>query len=169
MKHILFCVALLFLISLNGFSQTSASSADKEFQSFFDIGIGVGPNYGILGGKAVVGLNGTGLMIGIGSFDGMTTTSIGFQVTYESFFANLSVADYGSYEVSWPGFYEKGLVRGTVFIVGGKIGIGKEKKLYVDIGVGAAGGGETPSPFGNIEESVQLSLSAGLNYRIGSK
>lgn len=155
--YLLFALACLFLAH-SSFSQSTEDS-------YVDLGVGVGPNYGITGFKSVIGKNGSGLMVGIGSFDGFTTFSIGAQARSKWWFVNASYAAFGSYEFSGI-FQEKGLLNGLVVITGGQINL-VNNKLFLELGIGFHGGSNVTFPVtGEKVDSGGLSLGAGIGYRI---
>ena len=169
---IFFC---LLFISYHSFSQsvteiTRGKNLETREQvelpnTYFEIGFGVGPNYGIIGVKGVLGYKGTGLLLGVGSFSGFTTTSFGVQVAYRSAYISLTAADYGSYEVNTNGKKEEGLISGIVFMLGARPNLTSNKKLFLDFGLGYASGGTIPSPFGTTQEN-QVTFSFGIGYKI---
>lgn len=155
----------LFIQSLC-YSQSEEKLNEVPF-SVLDVGVGIGTNYGIFGGKFVLGCKGNGLMVGAGSVEGTSMMAIGFQFSYKFLFFNISNADYGLYSVTYNNKTEEGTLNGTVFMFGGKGGIGKNKRLFVELGFGVARGGKSPSPFGPMIEENQRTFSFGLGYRIG--
>lgn len=166
---------LLVSFASQAFSQSDSSSLqtidNNEYpKSFADIGMGVGPNYGILGFRTVLGYKGNGLLLGVGTHDdGYTTLTIGVQFTYKFVFMSIGMGDYASYEVEVNGqTVDKGLLTGTIFMVGGRINLVKSKEVFLELGLGYAGGDSVSQPFGlpPIEEDG-VTYCVGVNYRIG--
>lgn len=158
---------MLMCISLIQFSAVAQEEIDYP-GSILDISAGIGPNHGVLGIKSVLGYKGTGLILGVGSFDGFTTTSVGFQVAVKWWFANLTYGPTGSYSVSFGGQVEKGLTQSIIFMTGGRINLIKSKRLYLELAAGLSGSDDIPAPFGGVEEvGGGLALGLGLGYRFG--
>ncbi len=168
MKKYFVVSTMLILISLSVFSQEH--SVSNEYPgSIVDVSAGVGQSHGTIGVKSVLGYKGTGLMLAVGSFDGFTTTAIGFQVAVDWWFASLSYGATGSYEVAFGGQVDKGLTQSFVFLTGGRINLIKSKRLYLELAAGLAGSDEIPAPFGQVQEiEGGLSLGFGLGYRFGN-
>ena len=164
MKFKLLFVGLLF--SLSCISQADKNDIDTK-NTFLDIGVGLGPNYGIVGIKTVIGKNGTGLMIGLGKFDGYTTFSISFQAKYKWWFANLGYGSFGSFEFSGL-IQEKGLLNGFIMLTGAQISLIQNKKLFLELAAGYHGASDVVLPItGQLVDSGGPSLGIGLGYRIG--
>lgn len=139
----------------------------KLNKSYMDIGLGIGPNYGLAGGKMVLGYNGNGLAIGVGNFDGFITNSIGIQIKASWFFANVSYGTYGVYKSETFGRKKSGLIEGIIVMTGGQIDI-LQNKIFLELGLGYAQGGETKDPFGKTIKKVEtVTFGLGIGYRIG--
>jgi hypothetical protein len=171
MRYIPF-ILLLSFASL-AFSQSDSSlqtiNNNKYPKSFADIGMGVGPNYGILGFRTVLGYKGNGLLIGVGTHEGYTTLTMGMQFTYKFAFMSIAMGDYASYEVEVNGrTVDKGLLNGTILMFGGRINLVESKEVFLELGIGYAGGDSVQQPFGlpPIEENG-VTYCVGVNYRIG--
>ena len=135
--------------------------------SYVDFGIGVGPNYGIVGGRAIIGWKGTGLLVGVGSFDGFLTNTIGFQFSYNAVFISVASGAYGSYAVVAFGQRDKGLLEGTICMTGARFNLTENKRTFLELGIGYAGGDSTPSPIGPAEKEEGIAFTLGLNVRLG--
>jgi hypothetical protein len=156
MRTVLIIVA--FLIANISFGQSKYSCPE----SYFDIGLGIGPNYGIYGAKAIIGKNGTGLLLGAGSYKGKLGWELGLQGSYKWWFANIGAGVYGTSE------YKNGikdLLEGIIFITGAKLNIKQQKRFFVEFGIGYSTGEKIV-----INKVVQMISSpvaiAGINYRI---
>src|SRR5688572_15992028 len=78
--------AFAFLLCID---HTTAQT--KLPDSFINVGIGIGGNYGLVGTKTVVGFKNSGLMVGLGrSHDGYLVYQIGGQISYKWAYATLS-------------------------------------------------------------------------------
>jgi hypothetical protein len=162
-------VLLVFILLGTTASAQTEEAKDKYPNSTVDLSLGIGTNYGILGAKSVIGYRGTGLMLGVGRIEGLTTTCIGFQVTYLSWFANVSYATTGTYYINYFGREEEGLIKETAFLTGARISLNAPKTLFLEVGVGISLGGEVPQPIGPADEvggNIQFGL--GIGYRIGN-
>lgn len=156
---------MILLILLMGFGLVKGQS-DKP-DTYFDIGLGAGPNYGIFGVKTVTGFKGSGLILSIGSFDGYNTASFGFQLSLSWVYLSYVRGAYGSYFVEVNGStYAEGLLEGNIITLGVNPSLTKNKRLFLDIGVGHAGGDSSPNPLGGEIEEGGVSLAFGLGYKI---
>lgn len=165
-RIVLIIIVLIFTIELNAQENPSTNAVPSNF---LDLGIGLGPNYGLIGAKAVIGKKGTGLLIGLGNFDGFTTFSIGAQITYQWWFASITYGPTGSYRVEFNGQVDKGLTESIVFITGGRINLNPNKRLFLELGVGFTGSDDIPGgPFSSQESGGGVTANIGLGYRIGT-
>ncbi len=136
-------------------------------RSFFNIGLGVGPNYGLIGVKTVIGYKDNGLMVGYGMFGGKICYEVGLQGSYKWWFINCS---YGAYKlVTNVSTKESEMAFGLIVITGGKIDLIKSKRLFLDAGAGYAGGAVLYFKNGPSIPIKGFTFSAGLNYRIGGE
>lgn len=161
LKNLLFSLFLLTAGILNAQNEETT-----ERVSYVDLGVGVGQNYGITGAKVVLGMNGSGLMVGVGNFDGYTTFSVAAQVRYQWWFANLGYGTIGSYEFTGL-FRDKGLLNSVIFLTGGQINLNPNKSFYLELAVGYHGASNEKDPFGEPIDSGGLAVGAGLGYRFG--
>ena len=164
MKKILLCCSIFFSVFVA--NAQKSNDWDSYPDSFLDLGIGVGSNYGILGVKTVLGYKGSGLLIGIGSVEGQTTSSIGIQVAYKFFFVNIASSTVGIYRSEVGNQIDEGLVKGTSFIFGGRVNLNNTKRLFLELGLGFSSGDETDK-FGNKVEMNGPAFNFGFGYRIG--
>jgi len=156
-KH-MFIMALICITKLS-FSQSELPNSIVSF------GIGAGPNYGVFGTKTVIGYKNSGLLLGAGALAGLFAYEIGVQFSPTWFFLNLG---YGVYGLSVNGNTGKQeLIKGLIFIVGGMINLGKQKKIFIDLGIGYAGGGSIKTSFGQTLDVNGPSGIIGIGYRIG--
>ena len=161
-----YILLLSFLLSLNIAIAQNSNTEEFTPVSYLDVSLGLGPNYGLFGGKFVLGYKGNGMLLGMGSIEGRSATAIGIQLSYKYLFFNITNADYGLYSVTINNSTTEGTLQGTVYMIGGKGGFGKSKKVFFEFGFGIARGGVTPSPNGPIEENQSV-ITFGLGYRIG--
>ena len=159
---------IVSIISLSSFAQEKTFGNDYP-ASIVDLSVGLGPNHGIIGIKSVLGYKGTGLLLGLGSFDGFTATTIGFQVAAQWWFANVTYGPTGSYYINFGGQVEEGLTQSIIFMTGGRINLIKSKRLFLELAAGLAGSDEIPAPFGTMQEvGGGLKLGVGIGYRFGN-
>lgn len=174
MKRIVFVIIVListFELSAQALEVDAQenSSTYTVPSNFLDLGVGLGPNYGLIGAKAVIGIKGTGFLIGVGDFDGFRTFSIGVQITYQEWFASVSYGPTGSYSVEFNGVVDKGITKSIVFIAGGRINLNPNKRLFLELGLGFTGSDDIPNPpFGRQEYEGGVTANIGLGYRIGT-
>src|SRR4051812_43973368 len=64
--------------------------------SIIELGAGLGPNFGVIGGQMVLGYKGSGLLLGAGSFNNQFNYAIGLQLGHEWFCFSISRAVVGS-------------------------------------------------------------------------
>lgn len=136
--------------------------------SFLDVSVGLGPNHGIIGVNGVFGSKGTGLLVGVGNFDGFSTYAVGFQLAIQKFFVSVAFGAYGTYQVETPTgtILDRGLLEGTIVQMGGRIGFGKKQRTFFIMSVGYAGGDSVDTAIGP-EEEGGFTAGLGLGYRIG--
>lgn len=135
MKKI-YLILALNVISLFVFSQEFENKAYPN--SIIDFGFGVGPNYGIIGSKMVIGYHGIGVMGGLGVIQGLTAYQYGIQVSQKWWFFNVS---YGVIGISqYVDYYSSSVeaLKGYVFITGCRINLMKSKLCFLELGVGYA-------------------------------
>lgn len=136
---------MIFLISV-GYSQ-------NDYQkSHLNLSIGIGPNYGQTGMKAVIGFKNSGFLLGVGKYRGHKTYSsdkdiydwftayeIGGQISYKWWYANLGYGVYGFHQGYWNDEPDK-VMAGGIFITGLMINMGKNKRFFIDSGIGCGFG-----------------------------
>lgn len=174
MKKFLFITLVLTMavnLQAQELEELDKMSQRKGFipKSIIDASVGIGPNFGIFGMNLVVGSKGTGLLVGVGSFDGYTTSTIGFQLSIESFFFSIARGAYGSFEIQdgRGRVIRKGLLEGTIIQTGARIGMGQKKRGFLLLSIGYAGGDTIEDPVIGPREENGFSFGLGLGYRIG--
>ena len=159
MKTIFTALAFLLCIDLT-IAQT------KLPDTFINVGVGIGANYGGLGTKTVVGFKNSGLLVGLGrGADGIPGYQIGGQISYKWVYATLSygglVRQRGQDQVPIPN--EANLMFGAM------LSLGKSKRSFIDLGIGqylSAYTTETWAPYG---WGASLNIAVGFGYRLGNK
>lgn len=126
-------------------------------KSYVNIGIGGGPNYGGIGLKTVIGYKSSGLLLGVGMLGGMIGYEIGGQVSADGFFLNLGYGAYGVHTNETTG--NKELLKGGNGIVGGMINLGKQKMIFLDLGIGYSWGATYRTAWG---QQMKLSTVIGV-------
>lgn len=137
-------------------------------KSIIELGVGLGPNFGILGGQMLVGYKGCGVLGALGAFDGLTTFAIGAQLSYEFLYFNVTRATVGSFTSGRGIYQEVKPVYGTVFMAGGKINLLRNKTLYLQLGIGYQVSSVYMYPFGPVDNSG-ASFALGIGYRMAFK
>ena len=123
---LIFILILLFNIQL--YSQSDNSDP------CVNISIGAGMNYGGIGTKTVIGSDNFGLLIGLGIFPGgLLGYEFGFQYKERLAFVNVG---YGVSGIIQYGESEIEKVHSIGVIAGGMFFLGKNKKTFLDIGIG---------------------------------
>jgi hypothetical protein len=141
-------------------------------KSAMNVGLGLGPNYGIVGVKTVIGHKNSGVMFGLGYPPLAFTPSyqIGAQLSYEFLFFNIG---YGHYAVLLDSYFrEPILLSGTTVVMGAMLSLNKKKSVFVDLGVG-----NTWANFNNLNfprwypfpPSNQFTFILGIGYRLTTK
>lgn len=125
-------------------------SQNKYPNTILNLGIGIGPNYGQTGIKTIIGYKNSGLLIGVGGyrwhrtinsvsgkeiFDWITTYEIGGQISYKWWYANLGYGVYDFFQKNWSDEVDK-VMKGGIFITEVMVSIGKEKRCFIDAGLG---------------------------------
>jgi hypothetical protein len=143
MKRAILTSLLIFAISV-GYSQIYYP------KSHLNLGIGIGPNYGQMGIKTIIGYKNSGLLIGVGGYPGHRTYNIdtgkdiidwiiayevGGQISYKWWYANLGYGVYDYFQGYWNDEVDK-VMKGGIFITGVMVSIGKEKRFFIDAGLG---------------------------------
>lgn len=142
--------------------------AEEESRTYVQVGIGAGPDHGLIGLKTVFGPNGSGLLVGLGTADGNFCYTAGAQVAVGAWFLNVA---YGTYAVgaisSGFGNERRYTVEGFNAFSGGMIPLEKKKRVLLELAIGYSGGGSQPSRFGGTEQVGGVGFDAGLAFRIG--
>lgn len=164
MKKILLSLTFCFSVFMATAQKTESNPPYPE--SFLDLGVGIGSNYGVIGFKSVLGYKGNGLMIGVGSIEGNTASSIGIQLAYKHLFLNIASSTLGYYRTERGLLVDEGLVKGTSVIFGGRVSFDRAKRIFIELGFGFSSGEETDR-FGQKIEMRGPSFNLGFGYRIG--
>jgi hypothetical protein len=139
-----------------------AEAANIIENSSLNIGIGFGPSYGILGTRAILGYNDSGLILGMGyTPNGLFSKAIGFQITVKWFFASLGTGTIG--EVQYKSG-EMEVIEGGFFNLGVRLNLDKSKHYCLELGLGGVSElvvNETDGP----EKISKYTGSLGVSYR----
>jgi hypothetical protein len=132
--------------------------------TFINVGVGIGANYGGLGTKAVVGFKNSGLLVGLG-WGADPGYQIGGQISYKWAYATLS---YGGL-IRQRGPDQVPIPNETNLMFGAMLSLGKSKRSFIDLGIGqylSAYTTETWAPYG---WASSLNVAVGFGYRLGNK
>jgi hypothetical protein len=147
------------------FSITAIAQTEVSLPSI-NMGVGVGPSYGLMGVKAVLGKNDSGMVIGLGSFMGeVFAYSYGYQMTIESFYLNLVMGNVIAVKINnnpIEALKGGGLFLGKMFNFG-------SGNFYIDVSVGHTFGVEKTSYYEREFSNDGFSFNLGLNYRLFNK
>lgn len=154
---------VLFLIT----APISVKAQGTVPNSYVNLGIGLGMNYGGIGVKGVIGYRNSGLLIGVGAIpSGIVGYEIGGQISIGAFYANLGYGILGTYQLN-DGPVEP--IKSMSFLVGGMINVGKTEDAFIDIGVGHSIGAPT-TQIGPFEENQSAFVFAvGVGFRLAKK
>lgn len=130
--------------------------------SVIDLSFGAGPQHGIIGGKAVLGYKGTGLVLGLGTFEGITGYYVGLQASARFIYVTLGrgvvgTSTDGNTNATSP-------IIGNCLMVGTKLNLSRNKRFYLELGVGFQES-SINGRFGSINTSGTI-YSLGFGYRI---
>lgn len=143
-------------------------SQDKLPNSIVNVGAGAGVNYGIFGAKTVVGYRNSGLLVGLGYVPGgFLGYEIGVQLSIQWIYVSLGYGVFGTRKVNNDPV--KALEAGNV-LIGGMIGLGEEKRIFIDLGVGHTFGAPSYTPLGggfSADENAWLAV-IGIGIRLGT-
>ncbi|MFO7659212.1 MAG: hypothetical protein R6W78_19295 [Bacteroidales bacterium] len=134
--------------------------------SGINFGVGIGPSYGVIGTKMLIGKNNSGFIVGLGSTPlGKLTPNAGVQLSAKFFFVNFG---YGAYGVIKPEDSPVMANYGMNLNTGVMINLGKYRHWFLEIALGIV-----------LAEDQQLSYSSyeffnskgalGIGYRFESK
>lgn len=133
--------------------------------SYVNLGLGVGMNYGGLGAKTVIGYRNSGLMLGLGFMDtGVVGYEIGGQLAIKSFYFNLGYGISSTYQVN-DGPIEA--VKCGNFMMGYMISLGKAKTAFIDLAIGHTLGAPTVQIGPFEEDQGGVTLGIGIGTRLG--
>jgi hypothetical protein len=138
--------------------------SQKYAQTILNFGVGIGPNYGGVGTKTVLGYKNSGLLIGLGTFafSGFAY-EIGAQVSYRWMFANIGYGVYSKAENLLLDKYQ--MIKGGIFMTGAMINLGKPKKFFLEAGLGYDWGGTYESE-GEIKSFNSIDAILGFGVRL---
>lgn len=144
------------------------SSERKPLQSpFLNVSLGFGPSHGgVLGIQSIVGQKNSGFILALGmSPQGQISPAIGVQLAINWFFANFG---YGSIGVHKYGNDPYTLDKGIFYNIGAMINLGKQKKWYLEIGLGntVRNKSEENNTYRDFEK-FEYKGSLGIGFRIG--
>ena len=113
----------------------------------------------------MIGYKGSGLLLGVGTLSGDLGYEIGLQVSQKWWFLNLG---YGVYGVATNMITEeRQLLAGFIGLTGGKINLNKSKRIFLELGIGYAGGDSVDIPGREGFSTGGLSGVIGLGCRLG--
>lgn len=123
--------SILYMSRIIDNKEAERNRPNKEIFPFINISFGYGSNYGITGTKTVIGLNNSGILIGLG-YSGVPGIQIGAQLGNESIYTNIGYGTVGWYQAKKTRvpFY------GATFFAGGMINVGNREHIYIDLGIG---------------------------------
>jgi hypothetical protein len=164
-------VFLLFIIS---FSYSAIAQMPTSYANF---SAGLGPNFGILGVKSVVGYKNSGLLLGFGHTfsDGIWGYEIGGQFAYDHWFLNAGYGIYSTYDnYSNNVLVGHGALKGLIVSTGAMINVGKPKLAFIEIGGGLTFPGNQPEEkyYHGLKSQpvpVRVTFNVGVGYRIAKK
>lgn len=149
-------ILLICAIGLN------TSAQDDSKSSIYNLSLGIGPNYGMIGSKSVIGKKHTGLMVGLGVVADKLAYQIGGQIGLGSFYIN---AGYGVYEHS--GFKDHNdVVEGYVFNAGVVKDLVEGEPFFINFGLGYSFGGRAFNGLQSIPINA-FNVAAGIGFRFG--
>lgn len=149
-------VKKILLLAVLIIAVNTANSKGKYPNSIVNLGIGAGPNYGILGLKTVIGFKNNGLMFSAGTLERELFYTVGVQGSYKWLYYNFG---YGSYGIA-RSYDDKELIKGFIVSTGGMINIGRVKRMFIDLGVSFC----TSS---NGQYGQNLLFNIGYGFRLG--
>ncbi len=137
-------------------------SQEKE-ESPINFSLGIGPNYGLIGLKTVLGENHSGLLIGSGVVNGKVSLNAGFQLAMKSLYFSACYGDIGVTE-DHTGIY---FTRGISINLGLNKDLSKTRPLFMTFGLGITFPGY-PRPI-NYDYDYLVNVAAGIGYRFNLK
>lgn len=169
-----FTLIVLLIVSNIGYCQKDSTQSNpflnsikplptypKYPNSWLNIGLGTGSNYGGMGIKAVFGFKNSGLTVGVGTNGAQQYLSynIGFQVSYKFLYTSFTYGSYPSCMEIKNGGYS--IPYGFHNVIGVMIGLGKLKRNFIDVGVEISYGGYV---LGNVNILSGASGSIGTSF-----
>jgi hypothetical protein len=151
---------LIVILFLSAFAFSQKKEKLPYPRSFIEVGLGAGPNHGMVGAQVLIGYKGNGLLLGGGIFGG----EVGLQGGYKWMYASIA---FGAYNIVSDGTSVYAL-NGISIMGGVKLNLHRAKKWYFQLGAGYSGGDYISTPAGSIPVSG-FNLSIGFGYRIAFK
>lgn len=153
MRILTLAFALLF------FSKTAFAQKDYSWLAI-NSGIGIGPNYGMIGSKTVIGHKNIGLLIGLGLLGGQPTYEIGTELSAGMFYANIGYGVYSHRDFTTYTDYATGLI----MTFGFKRDLIKQQPFFVNFGLGFSFG-DSYILEGIKQDWTMINIAAGIGYR----
>lgn len=163
MRKLLLCLVLCVYANLSAQESQSHQEDLPNITRNISIGFGVGPSYGIMGAKVLIGSDNSGLSLGVGSLLGsVPCMSFGGQLglskeTYISF-------NYGSAMVVQVNNEPAEALTGAWLLFGVKLA--DSKKVNLDFSLGHTFSVEKTEYFGISESNDGITFNLGLNFKI---
>lgn len=158
-KQILLSILLSFLFSVSYCQQ------EEVPKTYFELGLGVGQNHGLVGGKFLLGYKGNGLIIGAGVNQGIFMRQLGFQFTYKWVFMNMGTGAIGSYKVGNTSEIKR--ADGIFFIGGIRKSVNKPNTIFLEIGLGSTSKKNFVNAKGERDSVGGLTGVFGVGFKIG--
>jgi len=134
--------------------------------SHFNLGAGIGFNYGIIGIKGVLGWKNSGILFSGGMFKQKPTGSVGLQVSLGFIYLNAAYGPYGA--TMYENEDEADINYGLGLTGGGMISLTRNKRLFLELGVGYIWGDKKEIKLGYVtieEKPKAVTFNVGMNYR----
>lgn len=137
----LFLIIIMLAVSISGFSQDYGVEEDSS-KYFGSLSVGYGTSHGGLGAKLLFlprrGDGNTGFFGSIGTFNDEIFWAGGIQSggLYGNFYSTWSVGTLATIDTWVNGNYNRTILTGTSLTVGNRINLTRNKRLFIDLGVG---------------------------------
>ncbi len=162
MKKII--ATFLFTIALSAFGY-----GQKDYpNTIFNIGFGLGGNYGGFGTKTIIGHKNSGLLLGLGTGGGGLWYEIGGQISYKWMYLNLGYGIIGTSDNPLTNDNTE-LIKGKMALTGVMINLGKSKRYFLDLGIGYDWDGTyTANTYTNEKDKFHtIDAAIGFGIRLG--
>jgi hypothetical protein len=151
----------VYKIYVTSIKYSKAEPTNIIEHSSLNLGIGYGPSYGILGTRAILGYNDSGLILGLGyTPNGLFSKAIGFQITFKWFFFNMGVGTIAEVQNNTE---EMEIIEGLFYNFGARINLTKTKRYNLEIGLGNISKPNIKETYGS--KYYYYRGSIGLNYK----